>query len=129
MSADKEKIKNTVKEMFASASKLAKSADDAAKEMFESASTLVNGIADGVAGIDIEWLKRQKPEVAAKQDVSYVSYSSDPAITLEQIRTIRQTIEALEKAVFRLTGTQKPPCSGRFFEVENSITALENLRK
>lgn len=130
MSADKEKIKNTVKEIVAAASKLAKNADDTAKEMFESASALVDGIANGVAGIDIEWLKKQKQETTAtKQDVSYVSYSSDPAITLEQIRTLRQTIEVLEKALFRLTSTQNPPCSGKFSEVENSIAALENLRK
>lgn len=124
MTNDKEKIKKTVKEMFDAAGKLAKSADDAAKEMFESASTLVK---DYVDGIDIDWLKKQKTE-ATKQDVSFVSFSKDPAVTLNQIRTLRQTINNLELVLARLTVTQNPPCSGKIIEIENSIEALEKLR-
>jgi hypothetical protein len=76
------------------------------------------------------WFKKPKakePE-AKKQDVSFVSYSNDPVVTLKQIRTIRESIYELDRILTTLTLVQNPPNSGKMTGIDGVIEALENLK-
>jgi hypothetical protein len=73
--------------------------------------------------------KEVKTEHTKNGSSQSVQYSSDPAVQLEQIRTLNSVIRNLNSVLLTLQSEVGRPCSGKIVEVENAIKALESLRK